>query len=298
MVVIAGVGDQPAVRRHRRALVGPGAVGQRPLRPAGHVQLPHVVLLRVALPVVVVVGGEQDRLAVRRPAQRTVVIEPAKGQLTRLAAVGADQEDVAETGAQIAFAVGAVGDLGDQLQRVGPGGALGLGRRRAQLFRVAGDKHRQRQRLAVRRPGDRPGRLLQRRHPGRLAAVQPQHIELRRAAWTGRHKGQPPAVRRPARGDVGAVVGHQWRLGAAGQVDQPDRGARAVQHDVAGVAHIGRRAAVWPHLRVGGEVQREQVARLQRLGRLRHRRTRRQTRQRRQHPNPHDQSPEPSAPGA
>ena len=262
LVVEAEVGDLPAVRRNGGGDVGADAGGQLGERSVGDGGRIDLALLRVALPVLVAVGGEVDQLAVVAEVDGAAVVILAEGELARGAAVGGDHEQVAVAVLQVAGAVGAVGDAVDDLQRVGPLGAFGLAQRLAERLALVFHQHDECQRLAVRRPGDVVGGIRQRRDLGRAPGPHPADVELR-PTRAGGDIGQPRPIRRPARGDIVAIVGGQRRLHAGDRVDQPERGAAIVDHHVLGGAHIGDGAAVGADLRVAGGADAEDVGALE-----------------------------------
>ncbi len=232
LVVEAEVGHQLTVRRDLGLPVGAIAVGELGQPAVGHVQAEHLGVQGVALPVLAAVGGEQDGLAVRRPAEFSAVLISPEGELARRAAVGPHHEHLGEAGLQIPLRVLAVVQPGDHLQGIGPGRALRLGQRRSEGLALIGHQHGEGDQLAVRRPGDVVRGLGQVGDLGRLARRHPAHIELGPVAFGGGDIGQALAVGRPARMGMRARSRGQRRLAPRRRVHQPDRAARLVGHRV------------------------------------------------------------------
>ena len=203
-----------------------------------------------------------------------------------------------EPGLEIAGAIGAVGDLVDDLERLGPARALGLGRGRAKFGAIVGDGHQIGDAGAIGGPAHR---LRAGREPGdldALPAVHPADEDLRAPALAARDIGKAAPVGGPGRAETVAGPRRDRALLAGGHLDQPDRRARLVGHDVVGFADVGDAAPVGADLRIRGRRQPEQVAagegRIGRLGRCRQRRRRSACHQHRHHapaPSRHDRSP-------
>ena len=287
LVVETGVSDLPSIRGDRRLAVGTHAIGERADLVGGHVERVDLAVHRLPLPIGRAVAAEIESPSVARPGERAAIVVGSVAQLARRAAVGRDQIDLLVAGAQIALAVGPVGHRGDDLERLGPLRAFGPRRRRPEPRALVGDEHRVGDLAAVGRPGDAARRVGQAGDPHRLAGRHPAHEHLGPSALGGRDEGEPVASGRPARLAVRAGAGDQGRLLAAARIDQPDRGAEAVGHDVARAADISDPAAVGADLGIGGDLEVEQVARGEvRLRTLRRHRLRRQRRNQQQRPDP------------
>ncbi len=166
-------------------------------------------------------------------------------------------------GLEVTAFVGAIDDIGDQLERRRPLGAFGLRRRFAEPRLLVGRKHRERDPLAVGRPGEVARRIGEIGDLRRLAALQPAHEQLRPAAFRRRNVRDAIRGRRPARLRVRAGGRDERALLAAFRVDQPDRLPAAICHDVERHAHIGDLAAVGTDLRIVRQLQGEQIAALE-----------------------------------
>ncbi len=259
-VLKAEVGDQPPVGRHRGRLVGPVPLGQRAHRTARDVERVDFAVVRLALPIGRAHRRKIQRPAVRRPAERAAIVVIAEGQLARRTAVGRHDEDMVEGRLDITAAVSAVGDPVDHLERFGPFRTLGLGRRLAQLHAFAGNRHRVGDLAAVRRPADAVRAFGQAGDAGRLSTGHPAHEKLRcGAVGTGRDISETAAIGRPARRLVVAVRSNQRGMLPALHIDQPDRRAHAVGHDVARAADIGNLRPVRADLGIAGDFEVEQV---------------------------------------
>ena len=269
LVVIAKVGDLPSVRRDLRIGIGTVAVGQRGNRARGHVDRIDFAVDAAQLPVLVAIAADKDGAPVGRPFEPAAVIAVAMGQLARRAADRIDEEDLRETGREIAGPVIAIGHAVDDLRSRLPLGAFGRRKRRAELERFGRDVGRKGDALAVGRPCQRLRRAGQGRDVRALPAGHPAHVQFGPAPAVGRDIGEAIAAWRPARAGMRAFSRHQRRFRPARHVDHPDRGNRGIGHDIVGPAHIGDALAIRADLRIGRHAEAEQVlCRKVRVGRI------------------------------
>src|SRR5206468_12599129 len=106
------------------------AAGQRDGRSAVDAYSIDLAFVDLALPILVEVGAEQHRPAVRSPGDLSAAgVERAEGQLGRSAAIGRKPEDLGIARLEITGSVEAVGDCADEFERVRPFGAFRLWRR-------------------------------------------------------------------------------------------------------------------------------------------------------------------------
>ena len=144
------------------------------------------------------IRGEGDPLAIGREAG-AAVIPLTVGDLARRASVGGNQEDVPQSVVGETDAVRAEVQLGDDLRRLGPLGALGRRRHRDSPVRHHGHAHVEGNRFAVGRPLEIRWRLSEVRDlGGRSLGVHPAHPDLRTARLALRDVRDALAVRRPA----------------------------------------------------------------------------------------------------
>ena len=262
-VVEAEIRDRPAIGRYGGRAIGADPRRQRPDGAAIQCHLVDLGVDRLAAPVVHPVAGEQEVSAVGREGQWPGLVEGAEGELPWRAAFGRDDVGMAVAGLEIAFLVAAVGEIGNHLERRGPVGPLRLLGGFAQLCGLVRREHRKGDPSPVGGPGQVRRRGEKLSELGRLAALHPPRKELRAAALGGRYVSQSAAVRRPARRGVGTGAGHERRLLAGLDVDEPDRLARAVRHDVEGPAHVGDNPAVGTDLRLGSVLEPEEIGALE-----------------------------------
>ena len=261
VIVIAGIGDQPAVGGGRGLAVRTVAAGQRGDPRGCHVERIDFGIGGIALPVFVTIGAEQDGASVRRPREGAAVTIGAVAQLARRASIRGDDENLIVTRLQIAAAVKPVDDGVDHLEIIGPASAFGTGLRRAKPRRIIGHEHRIGDLASVGRPGDRARRFGQAGDPRGFAIGHPADIKLRLAALGRGHISEAVAGRGPVRLARRAGAGGDRHLSPALRVDQPDRRPVSVGHDVARMADIGDPPPVGADLRIARGLQVEQVAR-------------------------------------
>ena len=255
--VAAGEGDGAPVGRHDGVGPGAGPLGDLADRTGRDVD---GVDVRVAI---VVIGGrvfqalEDDGLRIGCPViphSRLQTIEPradvpgTRRQLARRAAVRRHDEEVKEPEVHEAAAILAVVHAVDHARRGRP---LGVGRGGGHADRplvLVGDEHRERDRLAVRRPAQLGGCVG---HPrdlrGSTGRIHPAHeylcargVAVGEIADTGA-VGRPPR-RRP--------LDKKARVGAVG-VHQPQRRLPLVLEAVHPTARVHDLLAVGGDLRVG-----------------------------------------------
>ena len=259
-IVEAGVGDQPAVRGDACVVVGATPVGQRPHRAAGRRHRVDLAVERVVLGIVVAVGREDQRPAIRCPVEAAAVVDVAGGQLSRRAAVGGQDEEVRAPAGEVAAAVEAVDEVVDDLEVRPPVGPLGgpreLGDGRLRRVR---HEHGEGDRAAVRRPGKLARRVLERRQARADAGREVERTDLGGAVLGVGRVEQARAVGRPARrARVDLRLGQRPQPRAVG-ADDPERVPLAVGHLVEGAAHEDHLPAVGRDLRVLRRLQGEDV---------------------------------------
>ena len=264
-VVEAQVGDVLAVGRNDRVVVRPAPIGERSNRIVGQdrrgrFRCPAVRSRRRRADSRVI----KHALAVRIECRGALVVEIAVGELADRAAVGADNEKLAEDVGQITLAVDPEHHPVDELGRIGPFGVLRrFGQFHFQRLALGRHRHGEGEPAAVVRPRQaarRFGEIADRR--GR-AALGPVHEELRRSVRVLSQIRQARAVGRPARRSARRGARQRPRMLAVG-ADQPDDAARPVRLDVETHAHIGDAAPVGGDCGIADPLQIEDIERLQR----------------------------------
>ena len=118
--------------------------------------------------------------------------------------------------------------------------------------------------LAIGRPGDARGRLVEVREFGNLAGVHPADVEL----WLSRSRGRTFAI--GDEGDARAVGRPSWRgvgVGARGEgtvvgaveINDPEIRGATVGCEVLGISHVHDAFAVGRDLRIRGDLDMEEV---------------------------------------
>src|SRR5690606_36655182 len=120
----------------------------------------------------------------------------------------------------------------------------------------------ERERVAVRRPGEAAGRTWQARDLHGLAGVEPTHEELRALGPGVGEVREARAVRREARARRAL---DQWPLIAGRDVDAPDVAATPVREAVVTAAHVDHGPTVRRDLGLRRPFQLEHVERPERL---------------------------------
>jgi hypothetical protein len=143
------------------------------------------------------VAAEDDAAPVGRPA-RLAGVRHARGQLPRRAPVGRDGEDLPVAVVDEALPVAPVAETRDHARRLGPLGALRCARHLQLPVVALQHQHAERERLAVGRPLEVLGRLVEPRDLRLAAAVEVLHEQLRARGLALRDVGQPGTVGRPA----------------------------------------------------------------------------------------------------
>ncbi len=223
------------------------------------------------VPVVAARRREDQLRAVGRPDRGAVVLLGV-GELSRLgASVSRDDEDLRATVCDPAFVVELVEEVRDAARRPP---ALVLF-----LRRLVADARGERDRAAVRRPGDPAHVLLQLRELLRLAAAERDDVELARLLLgPARDERQAAPVGRPARFPVAALPGREpaRRLRAVDR-REPDVAAVLVRLAVDRPLDVRDGRAVGAQARVGDPLERVDILGLHPAHPRDHRRRRKPT---------------------
>ena len=222
LVVEARVGDPAAIGRHGRAGVGALAVGQR-----GHGARRQVDGVDLGVVVEVLGVGLPDARHVDGPPiggpPGVVVGELAVRDLARRASrCRVECEGVRVALLDRAFAVPGPGQTVHNRRALRPlGAARPLRELHGQDRVLVGHEHREGELLAVGRPREAGGGLLDVRQLRQLARRHPQHVNLGRAV-TVREERDPRPVGRPHGRRVAPAAAGELAQARAGRVDNPD----------------------------------------------------------------------------
>ncbi len=264
-VVVARVGDAPAVGGDRRVPVGAVAVGQGPDAPVRDPDLVDLGVRRVVLVVLVAVRGEDQVLAVGRPLGGAVVIGSV-GEPPGRATLRGHHEDVPIPRFQEAAPVRLVADVVHDPDRRPPFRALrGVGHPLGEGALLVGDEHGEGEPVPVGGPRQARGRLGEGGQLRGLPRLHPADPDLR-AVVLARDVGDAVARGRPpGRGDPGGAVGQGPVTGAPAAHD-PEGGGLGVLHDVVAGAHVDHGLAVGGDPGILPHLQAEDVHGLEAVG--------------------------------
>ena len=128
LIVKAYISDLPPVRRQRRVLIWTNAIRESVNAAVADRDFVDLRIERLILPILVPVSREDDRLAIWRPSERSLVIESPVGELVGRASVRWHDKKLLVRLFQIAFLVGPINHPTNRFWWLGPFGALGLSR--------------------------------------------------------------------------------------------------------------------------------------------------------------------------